>query len=105
MVPGAGWPVQAKIVSVLFAIAALAGAVIYAQQKAKKNPQERPVFETSKSGTPTPIDEKDEKPVKPKPQQKAEPKDGEQTQNQAPEQKPQKKKKKIMPSSKAAFPE
>jgi hypothetical protein len=51
--------VTSKILSFLFATAALAGAVIYAQQKAQKSPRKNPVFDTSKSGTPTPIDATD----------------------------------------------
>jgi len=48
---------KAKIGSLLLALAALSGAVIYAQQKANKAPKQSPVFDTSKSGTPTPIEE------------------------------------------------
>jgi hypothetical protein len=36
---------------------ALAGAVIYAQNQAEKGKKPKRVFETSKSGTPTPIEE------------------------------------------------
>ncbi len=45
-----------RYLSLSFALLALAGAVIYAQKKAQKNPQREPVFDTSKSGIPTPID-------------------------------------------------
>ena len=104
-----------KIFSVFLAAAALAGAVIYAQKKAQERPVERPVFDTSKSGTPTPIDEA---PVKKPGKDKAVPKPNEvPTQNketspqekkeaaESKEQKPGKKKKKVMPTSKSYIPD
>lgn len=99
----------AKALSALLAAAALAGAVLYAQNQAEKGKKPKPVFDTSKSGTPTPIEEKPAKP----PAASLDPNEvqpgGEPTAEQAgnPAEKPQKKKKqkKIMPSSKAAFPD
>lgn len=49
-----------RALSLTLAVVALAGAVIYAQKKARKSPQREPVFDTSKSGLPTPIDATDE---------------------------------------------
>lgn len=46
----------ARYLSLAFALLALAGAVIYAQKQGKENPRRDPVFDTSKSGLPTPID-------------------------------------------------
>lgn len=93
----------AKLLTLTLAACALAGAVIYAQKKGDKKEKITPVFESSKSGTPTPIeDAPPKKPVKPnetKPEE-VKPQGSEQTQQQ---QKP--KKKKIMPSSKSAFPD
>lgn len=48
-----------RILSLVFALAALVGAVLYAQKKGRENPRRDPVFDTSKSGTPTPIDASD----------------------------------------------
>ncbi len=103
--------VPARILTLLFAASALAGAVIYAQQKAEKSPRINPVFDTSKSGTPTPwpddkgsttaIHEKaakkaaDEKSIK---QQKGE-------SQKTPSATENEKHKKIMPSSKSMVPE
>jgi outer membrane biosynthesis protein TonB len=96
----------ARLLSLLLATAAMAGAVIYAQQKAEKKENPRPIFESSKSGTPTPIE--DAPPVK-KPAKKDEPKPEEVKQqgaepSQQPE-KPKKKKKKVMPTSKSYIPD
>lgn len=96
----------ARILTLIFAGCALAGAVIYAQQKADKKESPRPIFESSKSGTPTPIE--DAPPVK-KPAKKDEtkneevkPPSAEQAQQQ---EKPKKKKKKVMPTSKSYIPD
>lgn len=101
----------ARILSLVFAAMALAGAVIYAQQKGREKPRPNPVFDTSKSGTPTPwpddkgsttaIQEKaakkaaDEKSTK---QQKGE-------SENAPSKPANENHKKIMPSSKSMVPE
>lgn len=92
----------AKIASLLFALFALTGAILYAQKKAKENPQIRPVFETSKSGTPTPIEEV---PAEKNDKTNAENAEAVKQQNkdQAPPQK--KKKKAVMPTSKSYFPD
>ncbi len=50
----------ARYLSLGFALLALAGAVIYAQKKGRERPQRDPVFDTSKSGMPTPIDATEE---------------------------------------------
>ncbi len=95
----------ARTLSILFAATALVGAVLYAQKKANENPQVRPVFETSKSGTPTPIEDAPPK----KPVKKNEIKQGEEVKQQADEpaqqQKSKKKKKKVMPTSKSYIPD
>ncbi len=95
----------ARTLSLLFAAVALAGAVIYAQKKANETPQVRPVFETSKSGTPTPIEDAPPK----KPAKKNEVKQTDEVKPQAEEpvqqQKPKKKKKKVMPTSKSYIPD
>lgn len=93
----------AKSISLIFAVGALVGAVIYAQNKAEKGEKIRPVFESSKSGTPTPIETP--KPVKPKNeevQQKSDEKPVEkQTANEGDKPVKKKKKKKVMPTSKS----
>lgn len=96
----------ARLFSLLLATGALVGAVIYAQKQAEKKERPTPVFESSKSGTPTPIE--DAPPVK-KPAKKEEskaeevkPQTAEQSQQQ---EKPKKKKKKVMPTSKSYIPD
>lgn len=95
----------AKIASLLLAAAALTGAVIYAQNQAEKGKKPKPVFDTSKSGTPTPIEE--EPKAKPEAKPESQGNSAEAANPQQNPEKPQKKKKqkKIMPSSKAAFPD
>jgi len=48
-----------RFLSLAFALLALVGAVLFAQKRARENPRRNPVFDTSKSGTPTPIDASD----------------------------------------------
>ncbi len=96
----------ARLFSLLLAAGALAGAVIYAQKQAEKKERPTPVFESSKSGTPTPIE--DAPPVK-KPAKKDDSKN-ENVKQQPAEQskqseKPKKKKKKVMPTSKSYIPD
>ena len=96
----------ARILTLLIAACALVGAVIYAQQKADKKENIRPIFESSKSGTPTPNE--DAPPVK-KPAKKDESRK-EDLKQQGPDQsqqteKPKKKKKKVMPTSKSYIPD
>ncbi|MFO1470419.1 MAG: hypothetical protein U1F27_05200 [Turneriella sp.] len=96
----------ARILTFAFAACALAGAVIYAQQKAYKKENTRPVFESSKSGTPTPSEDapavkKSEKKEESK-NQEIKPPSAEQAQQQ---EKPKKKKKKVMPTSKSYIPD
>jgi hypothetical protein len=100
----------AKSLSVLLAAAALVGAVIYAQTKAEKGTKVSPVFETSKSGTPTPIEDsekqvKSKKPAVKKPNETDEIKQ-EKTTNETQQAAPiKKKKKKVMPTSKSYIPD
>lgn len=102
------WP---KILSLIFAAAALTGAVIYSQNKAEKKPKRVEVFDTSKSGTPTPWPDDKESPtaIKKKPVNKVEEKQPPKQEKQEPEKKPEAagkdKEKKIMPSSKSLVPE
>ncbi len=97
----------AKILTLLLAAGALVGAVIYAQNKAEKGQKVKPVFESSKSGTPTPWPDDKESPtaIKKKPTSKV---DEKQSPKQEPEKKPEAtendKEKKIMPSSKSMVP-
>ncbi len=88
----------AKVASLIFAVAALAGAVIFAQQKGREKPRPNPVFDTSKSGTPTPIDATEEEKEAIRKANAA----GDKTE---PQQKPQKKPVKVMPSSKSYIPD
>jgi hypothetical protein len=89
---------RAKFMSLIFAMAALAGAVIYAQNKAEKTGKGKPVFESSKIGTPTPIEEE---PVKQKPAQNKKEKKPDAAQNS---QQNEEDDKVIMPSSKSFTP-
>lgn len=102
----AGLLMLARTLTLLLAACALAGAVIYAQQKADKKENNRPIFESSKSGTPTPIEEAPpaKKPAKKDEVNSAEVKQpsAEQTKEQ---EKPKKKKKKVMPTSKSYMPD
>ncbi len=100
----------AKVSSLLFAVAALAGAVIFAQQKASERPRPNPVFDTSKSGTPTPIDASDEEKENIRKQNEHLNKKGKE-QAPAKDQRPaqaapgKKKNKPVMPSSKSYIPD
>lgn len=96
----------ARTLTLLLATCALAGAVIYAQQKAGKKENNRPVFESSKSGTPTPIEEAPpaQKPAKKDEVKKEEVKQPSAEQSQQ-QEKPKKKKKKVMPTSKSYIPD
>ncbi|MCX7633093.1 MAG: hypothetical protein N2Z22_07165 [Turneriella sp.] len=49
-----------KFLSIASALLALSLAVLYAQKKGREKPRPDPVFETSKSGLPTPIDATEE---------------------------------------------
>jgi len=89
---------RAKFISLVFALAALAGAVIYAQNKAEKTGKGKPVFESSKIGTPTPIEEE---PVKDKPAQNKKDKKPDAAQNDKNKEEDEKV---IMPSSKSFTP-
>lgn len=95
-----------RTLTLLLATCALAGAVIYAQQKAGKKENNRPIFESSKSGTPTPIEEAppEKKPAKREEVKKEETKPQQAEQSQQSE-KPIKKKKKVMPTSKSYIPD
>lgn len=101
------WP---KILSLVFAAAALTGAVIYSQSKAEKNPKKVEVFDTSKSGTPTPWPDDKESPtaIKKKPERKASETKPPKQEKQEPEKKPEaaekEKEKEVMPSSKSLIP-
>ncbi len=102
--------VTLRILSLLFAATALAGAVIYAQQKAEKSPRINPVFDTSKSGTPTPIDATDEEKEQIRKQNESRKNQG--VEQARPEEKwptpsepGKKKRKKVMPSSKSYIPD
>lgn len=103
------WP---KILSLVFAAAALTGAVIYSQSKAEKNPKKVEVFDTSKSGTPTPWPDDKESPtaIKKKTVKKETevkpPKQEKQGTDKQPElnEKEKDKDKEIMPSSKSLVP-
>lgn len=94
------WP---KIISLVFAAAALTGAVIYSQNKAEKKPKKIEVFDTSKSGTPTPWPDDKESPtaVKKKPAAK----DTEEKPVKKEKAEPEKKPAAVMPSSKSMIPE
>lgn len=94
------WP---KILSLAFAAAALTGAVIYSQSKAEKKPKKIEVFDTSKSGTPTPWPDDKESPtaVKKKPAQKGEEEKPVKQEKAEPKKKPAA----VMPSSKSMIPE
>ncbi|MFZ5629371.1 MAG: hypothetical protein ACOY5B_09615 [Spirochaetota bacterium] len=109
-----------KVISVLLALAALAGAVLYAQKQGREKPRRDPVFDTSKSGTPTPIDASDaeRERIRRENEEHGKKKAGEQPQvnpqqNNQPEDKwpepkeyPRKKKgPRVMPSSKSYIPE
>lgn len=99
-----------RYASLIFAVAGLAGAVIYAQQKAQKSPRVNPVFDTSKSGTPTPIDATDEeKDAIKKQNEYRKNKTVEQTTPKEkwpePAEPGKKKRKKVMPSSKSYIPD
>lgn len=99
-----------RYASLIFAVAGLAGAVIYAQQKAEKSPRVNPVFDTSKSGTPTPIDATDEeKDAIKKQNEYRKNKTVEQTTPKEkwpePAEPGKKKRKKVMPSSKSYIPD
>lgn len=102
------WP---KILSLAFAAAALTGAVVYSQSKADKKPKKIEVFDTSKSGTPTPWPDDKESPtaIRKKPVQKGEEEKPVKQEKAEPEKKPaaneKEKEKKIMPSSKSMIPE
>jgi len=102
--------VTLRILSLIFAATALAGAVIYAQQKAEKSPRTNPVFDTSKSGPPTPIDATDEQKESIKKQNEyRKNKTVEQTTPKEkwpePAEPGKKKRKKVMPSSKSYIPD
>jgi hypothetical protein len=100
----------AKTLTLLLAAGALVSAVIYAQNKAEKTQKVKPVFESSKSGTPTPWPDDKESPTSPK--KKVEKKGEEDKpavqEKKEPEKKPEAtekdKEKKIMPSSKSMVP-
>lgn len=100
----------AKILSVLLAAGALVGAVIYAQNQAEKGGKVKPVFESSKIGTPTPWPDDKESPTSPKkkPVKKDEQEKPAKQEKQDPEKKPaatgKDKEKEIMPSSKSLIP-
>jgi hypothetical protein len=112
-----------RILSLVFALAALAGAVLYAQKKGRENPRRDPVFDTSKSGTPTPIDataeEKEEirkqneyRKIKNNQGERDEANELKPVQQKSPEEKwptpaepGKKKRKKVMPSSKSYIPD
>ncbi len=109
-----------KLISVLFALAALAGAVLYAQKQGREKPRRDPVFDTSKSGTPTPIDatetererirrdNEDHGKKKAGDQQQANPQQNSVPEEKWPEPKEYPRKKKgprVMPSSKSYIPE
>lgn len=99
-----------RYASLIFAVAGLAGAVIYAQQKAQKSPRVNPVFDTSKSGTPTPIDATDEeKDAIKKQNEYRKNKTVEQTTPKEkwpePAEPGKKERKKVMPSSKSYIPD
>ena len=99
----------AKILTLTLPAGALAGAVIYAQKQAEKGGKVKPVFESSKIGTPTPWPDDKESPtaIKKKPATNA---DEKLPPQQEPEKKPEttekdkEKEKKIMPSSKSMVP-
>jgi len=103
-------PMIAKVSSLMFAVAALAGAVIFAQQKGREKPRPNPVFDTSKSGTPTPIDASDEEKENIRKQNEHLNKKGKE-QAPAADQRParaapgKKKHKPVMPSSKSYIPD
>jgi len=109
-----------RYLSLAFALLALAGAVLYAQKQGKEKPRRDPVFDTSKSGTPTPIDasETERERIRRDNEDHAKKKAGDQQranpqQNSVPEEKwpepkeyPRKKKgPRVMPSSKSYIPE
>ncbi|GAB4423410.1 MAG: hypothetical protein OHK0011_03290 [Turneriella sp.] len=109
-----------RYLSLTLAVAALAGAVLFAQKKGRENPRRDPVFDTSKSGTPTPIDASDEERerIRRENEEHLKKKAGEEQQvvpqqNKQPEEKwpepkeyPRKKKgPRVMPSSKSYVPE
>ena len=100
-----------KSLSLIFAGGALVGAVVYAQNKAEKGKKATPVFESSKSGTPTPWPDDKESPtaIRKKPVKKGEEEKVAKPKPQEPEKKSAADTKdngvKIMPSSKSMAPE
>ncbi|AFM11538.1 hypothetical protein Turpa_0887 [Turneriella parva DSM 21527] len=104
-------PMVARIASLTFAVAALAGAVIFAQQKGREKPRPNPVFDTSKSGAPTPWpdDKGSTTAIQEEAAQKAADEKSAKQQKGGSENAPAKteneKHKRIMPSSKSMVPE
>lgn len=104
-----------RYVSLFLALAALAGAVLYAQKKGSENPRPDPVFDSSKAIAPMPVDadEKSREHDRPKSEDRAKKNAREQQQSNQPEDKwpepkeyPRKKKgQRVMPSSKSYVPE
>lgn len=58
--PNVSGTMLGRSISLALALLALAGAVVFAQKKASEKPRRDPVFDTSKSGLPTPIDASEE---------------------------------------------